>query len=224
MFQYKVIGSSTHSGKLFSLHFKVYSINFIHSDDIVDSFHPIVASIEKEVNQIDDQVYTTRKDDMKNFLWEIEAIRRRVLSLIRLLGGKTNLLKAFENHHYATTSSDSEIKIYINDVQDHVVAMLGSLHQFEGLLSRSKSSYLAQIEVSSMTERFKVFRALARMAVLSLILTLLTLCANMFGMNTSADYVIFNEGTNLPWFMIALGELMLFLALFYGAKLWGIWW
>jgi Mg2+ and Co2+ transporter CorA len=184
----------------------------------------LVALIEKEVNQIDDQVYTTRKDHMKNFLWEIEAIRRRVLSLIRLLGAKSNVLKAFENHHYTTTSSDSEIKIYINDVQDHVVAMLGSLHQFEGLLSRSKYSYLAQIEVSSMTERFKVFRTLARMAVLSLILTLMTLFANMFGMNTSADYVIFNEGTILPWFMIALGEGVLATGLFFAAKRWGIWW
>ncbi|KAL5320494.1 hypothetical protein ACEPPN_011300 [Leptodophora sp. 'Broadleaf-Isolate-01'] len=193
-------------------------------DDIVDSFSPLLACIEREVNQIDDQVYTTHKDDMKVFLWEIEAVRRRVLSLIRLLGGKTNVLRAFENHHCATTSSDSEIKVYVDDVQGHVAAMLGSLHQFEGLLSRSKSSYLDQLEISNLTDRIRVFRLLSRMAVISLILTFLMLVCNMFGMNTSAGYVLFTRSSTLPWFIIVSGEVVVALGLFYVAKKWRLWW
>lgn len=161
---------------------------------------------------------------MKNFLWEIEAIRRRVLSLIRLLGGKSNVLRTFENHHYVTTSADTEIQIYINDVQDHVDSMVGSLHQFEGLLSRSKSSYLAQLEISSSTERFKVFKILARMAVLSLILTFMTLCSNMFGQNVNANVPLYMRENVLAFFMIVLGETILASLLFLGAKKWGVWW
>lgn len=102
--------------------------------------------------------------------------------------------------------------------------MLGNLHQFEGLLCRSKSNYLAQLEISNLMDRFRVFRILSRMAVICLILTFLTLVCNVFGMNTSARSVLFTGRSLLPWCMIVLGEVAVTVSIFYVVKKWTMWW
>lgn len=66
-------------------------------DDIVDSFFPLITRLEKRVDEIEDQIYITRHDDIQKFLWEIETTRRNVASLIRLLIGKANILSTFES-------------------------------------------------------------------------------------------------------------------------------
>jgi magnesium transporter len=161
---------------------------------------------------------------MKDFLWQIESIRKRVLSLIRLLSGKDNVLRGFENHHCTTMSSDQDILIYINDVQDHIAAMLSNLHQFEGLLSRSKTNYLAQLEAATLTEKFRVFKFLSRMAVLSLILTLITLTSNLFGVNVGANTAMFSGTSTVAWFSIVSLEIVLAVVLFLVARRYSIWW
>lgn len=51
-------------------------------DDIVDSFFPFIAKIQKRVDEIEDQVYTTRTDDTKEFLLQIENSRQQVCQFV----------------------------------------------------------------------------------------------------------------------------------------------
>ena len=198
--------------------------NNIPSDDIVDSFVPSIARIEKSVTQIEDQVYTTRKDDMKAFLWEIESTRHRVLSLIRLLDRKDHVLRGFENHHSTTMSADKDILLYINDVQDHIAAMLSNLHQFEGLLARSKANYLAQLSAATLVHRIRVFTFLSRVSVFGLILTLITLTSNMFGVNVDEENALFTRPGVGPFFGIIITEVVLAGALFALARKYERYW
>lgn len=102
-------------------------------DDIVDSFAPVISKIEKETDVIEDQVFVAREDDMHAFLRNIGMVRRNVMGLMRLLGGKADVLRGFTkrcNASYSVTPR-MDIGLYLGDIQDHVVTMMTSLGHFE---------------------------------------------------------------------------------------------
>jgi Mg2+ and Co2+ transporter CorA len=114
----------------------------------VDSFLPPITLAEKRVTEIEDQVYTARPDDIQAFIREIEESRKTVSSLIRLLSSKNNVLSGFDKHHCVNPSCEDvdtgySLKLYIGDIQDHLVSMLANLRQFESLLARSQEICIA---------------------------------------------------------------------------------
>ena len=66
-----------------------------YSDDIVDSFAPLINQIEAETDNIEDQVFIARTDDMQHFLRTIGNVRKTVMALMKLLGGKADVLRGF---------------------------------------------------------------------------------------------------------------------------------
>lgn len=64
-------------------------------DDIVDGFAPVLRSIEHVTDAIEDQVFTARIEDSREILRSIGECRKRVMSLLRLLGGKADVIKGF---------------------------------------------------------------------------------------------------------------------------------
>jgi len=196
-------------------------------DDIVDSFNPSINLIEKRVNEIEDQVYTTRKDDKQAFLYDIEEVRKSISSLLRLLSGKTNVLSGFEKHHCDEERGEElyeeennpghNLKLYINDVKDHITSMLTNLLQFESLLARSQKNYLAGLAIDNLTGRQRVNELMSKMAVISMILTLLNLICGLFGTNVNATVPLYANSTP-AWFIIIGSEIVLALALLWLAR------
>jgi len=196
-------------------------------DDIVDSFNPSINQIEKKVNKIEDQVYTTREDDKQAFIHQIEEVRKSNSALLRLLGGKNNVLSAFEKHHcgeeHDEEPSDEEtnpghnLRLYIRDVIDHVTTMLANLHQFESLLARSQNNYLAGLSIDNMRGREKVIGFINIMAVVSMILTLLNIICALFSTNVNANVPLYINDTP-AWYIIVGGEVALAFALFWLAR------
>ncbi|KUJ23169.1 uncharacterized protein LY89DRAFT_558425, partial [Mollisia scopiformis] len=160
-------------------------------DNIVDSFGPSIMEIDLEVSEIEEAVYVTREGDMQDFLLRIDGVRKRVSALTRLLTGKIKVLSSFEKHHCMDVSSDEDVKpghnlkLYVNDVQDHIIGYIQSLNQSESLLSRSQSNYIAQASYETLEGRTRVNDFMALLTTVSMILTLLNFVAGMFGMNVN---------------------------------------
>jgi magnesium transporter len=102
-------------------------------DAIVDSFAPVIAEIEQQADQIEDEVFIARSDDMHDFLRKIGTTRRNVMGLMRLLGGKADVLKGFTKRCNANfkVTPHMDIGLYLGDIQDHVVTMMTNLGHFE---------------------------------------------------------------------------------------------
>ncbi|ODV77046.1 cora-domain-containing protein [Suhomyces tanzawaensis NRRL Y-17324] len=64
-------------------------------DDITDGFAPIITSIEYEADAIEDSVFVARDLDFSNMLQRIGESRRKVMTLMRLLSGKADVIKMF---------------------------------------------------------------------------------------------------------------------------------
>lgn len=193
----------------------------------MDSFNPSINQIEKKVSKIEDQVYTTREDDKQAFIHQIEEVRKNTSALLRLLGGKNNVLLAFEKHHCKGQREDEpsdeeqypghNLRLYIHDVKDHVTTMMGNLHQFESLLARSQNNYVIGMSIDNMHGRQRTNRFLNVMAVVSIILTLMNFIAGLFSMNTSASIALYINDTP-AWYCILGGQITLTVALFWLAR------
>jgi len=134
---------------------------------------------------IEDQVFVARPDDYTSLLRQIGGCRKRVMGLMRLLGGKADVIKGFAkrcNEQYSVTPR-GEIGLYLGDIQDHVVTMMSNLGHFEKMLSRSHSNYLAQISVDQISQGNHANKVLSKITFIATVLVPLNLICGIFGMN-----------------------------------------
>lgn len=179
------------------------------SDNIVDSFAPVISKIESETDDIEDELFIARNDDMHTFLRRIGMVRKNVMGLMKLLGGKADVLRGFTkrcNADYKVTPR-MDIGLYLGDIQDHVVTMVASLAHFETMLSRCHSNYLAQLSIDNITQGNQANKVLSKITLLASILVPLNLVCGMFGMNVKVPWR--DTESLIPFFGI-LGILSLF--------------
>lgn len=176
-------------------------------DNIVDSFGPSIMEIDLAVSEIEESVYVTREGDMHAFLLRIDSVRKRVSALTRLLTGKTKILSSFEKHHCNDISTNEDVKpghnlkLYVNDVQDHIIGYIQSLNQSESLLSRSQSNYLAQASHETLQSRTRVNDLMAMLTTIAMVLTSLNFVAGMFGMNVNCCIPLYVDPSYTWYYM-----------------------
>ncbi|KAI1328501.1 hypothetical protein F5Y16DRAFT_156507 [Xylariaceae sp. FL0255] len=181
-------------------------------DNIVDSFAPEIHRIEMLADAIEDSVFTARSDDMHLFLRKLGAARKNTMGLMRVLGGKADVLKGFTkrcNENYKVTPR-MDIGMYLGDIQDHVVTMMNSLGHFEKILSRAHSNYLAQLNIDSILQGTKTNAVLAKITFIATVIVPLNIVTGLFGMNVD---VPFRGVNNLAPFFGIVGVLVLLVVL-----------
>ncbi|KAK3322333.1 hypothetical protein B0H66DRAFT_531677 [Apodospora peruviana] len=181
-------------------------------DDIVDSFAPVILKLEGDTDQIEDEVFIARTDDMAQFLRKIGNARKNVMGLMRLLGGKADVLKGFTkrcNENYKVTPR-MDIGLYLGDIQDHVVTMMTNLGHFEKMLSRAHSNYLAQISIDGIAQGTSTNKVLSKITLLASIIVPLNVVTGLFGMNVNVPW---RDVDSLVPFLCILGGLLGFCSL-----------
>lgn len=185
-------------------------------DNIVDTFGPPIKRIEHEADTIEDQVFVARTEDFTPLLRQIGECRKKVMSLMRLLGGKADVIKGFAkrcNEHYSVTPR-GEIGLYLGDIQDHVVTMMSNLGHFEKMLSRSHSNYLAQLSVGAIAQGNRANEVLSKITLAATILVPLNLICGLFGMNVPVPG---KNAEGLGWFFGIIGVIAAIVVVSLGA-------
>ncbi|KKK26718.1 corA family metal ion transporter [Aspergillus rambellii] len=175
-------------------------------DDIVDSFGPVIRDIEVESEAIEDLVFIARMEDFESFLPRIGHLRKKVMGLMRLLGGKADVIRGFSkrcNEQYSVTPR-GDIGLYLGDIQDHVVTMMSNLAHFEKMLSRSHTNYLAQLNVTNLVLGNHVNNVLSKVTLIATMLVPMNLICGLFGMNV---HVPGQDVEGYAWFCGIIGVL-----------------
>lgn len=162
-------------------------------------------------------MFIARSDDMHEFLRTIGNVRKTTMALMKLLGGKADVLRGFTkrcNENYNVTPR-MDIGLYLGDIQDHVVTMMSNLGHFEKMLSRSHSNYLAQLSIDNITQGNASNRILSKVTLLASILVPLNLVCGLFGMNVPVPFSSESTDSLAPFFVI-LGTLVAFVLISLG--------
>ncbi|EGW31341.1 uncharacterized protein SPAPADRAFT_61912 [Spathaspora passalidarum NRRL Y-27907] len=201
-------------------------------DDITDGFAPVITGIEYEADSIEDSVFVARQTDFKTMLQRIMEARRKVMTLMRLLSGKADVIKMFAKRcqdeaiqqDLSTTTAPvnarprANIALYLGDIQDHVVTMFQNLLAYEKIFSRSHANYLAQLQVESFNSNTKISEMFSKVTLIGTMLVPLNLITGLFGMNVKVP----GGGVeNLGWFFGIVGVIIVSIA---GSFLFAQWW
>jgi magnesium transporter len=192
------------------------------SDNIVDSFAPVINQLELEADAIEDEVFVMRYDDSNTFLRSIGRVRKNCMALLRLLGGKADVLRGFTkrcNENYQVTPH-MDIGMYLGDIQDHVVTMATNLGHFEKILSRAHSNYLATLSINNISQGTDMNRVLSKITMLGSILVPLNLVSGVFGMNV---HVPFEAVGNLGPFFGIISFMVVLCAIMVTVARWKRW-
>ncbi|KAG5418741.1 MNR2 [Candida metapsilosis] len=158
-----------------------------------------------------------RKGDM---LRRIGECRKRVMSVLRLLSSKADVIKGFSkrfNDLDGTNPLDrhqSEIAMYLGDIQDHIVTMIGALNHYEKLLARFHSNYLAQINIDMTKVNNDTNDILNKVTILGTIVLPINVVTGLWGMNClvpGQDY------DGLAWFWGIVCGMIVFSVIAYNA-------
>lgn len=156
-----------------------------------------------------------RKGDL---IRQIGDCRRRIMSLLRLLNTKADVIKIFSKrcNEQWEVAPRYEIGLYLGDIQDHVVTMVQSLNHFEKLLARCHSNYLAQINIEMTKVNNDMNDILGKITILGTIILPLNIVTGLWGMNC---LVPGQDIDSLDWFYgIIVGMFMFSVCCYYYAK------
>ncbi|KKK15670.1 hypothetical protein P175DRAFT_0481764 [Aspergillus ochraceoroseus IBT 24754] len=181
-------------------------------DDIVDGFGPFITSIDGGVEMIEDSISITRPDDIGLALQRIYQWRKEVMHVRHLLNDKTDVIRCFARHCDAPGASSSQMSLYLSDIQDHVLTMMGKLDASEQMLSRSQSKFLSQLSFDSSRMRNQIMLTLSRLTLVPCIVVPLQFITGLFGMNT---HVPGQGADGLAWWFSILGVVLTLVVLFY---------
>lgn len=175
-------------------------------DDIVDSFAPITRDAEKAAGILEDEVSIARQNDFGPLLQRIGLVRKKVMSLLRLLGGKADVIKGLAkrcNEEYEATPR-GYTELYHGDIQDHVVMILTNLAHLEKVLSRLHGNYLASLFVKDIMVGNHINSSLTRITILATFLMPLTILTLVFGMNVHVP----GQDGGMAWFWSIVGVMV----------------
>lgn len=146
------------------------------------------------------------KGDM---LRRIGECRKRIMSVLRLLGSKADVIKGFSKrcNEQWEVAPRYEIGLYLGDIQDHIVTMVQSLNHYEKLLARSHSNYLAQINIDMTRVNNEMNDVLSKITVLGTIVLPMNIVTGLWGMNV---LVPGQDVQSLSWFWSITGMLFIF--------------
>ncbi|ORX63141.1 cora-domain-containing protein [Hesseltinella vesiculosa] len=172
-------------------------------DDITDSFAPLIKSIEFEVDSIDELVLILKESEQSDMLRRIGYCRKRVMSLLRLLVAKADVVKMLIKRGESTPCDatrptlSTEVVLFLGDVQDHLLTMLQSLNHYEKISSRSHSNYLAQISIEMTQTNNEINDILSKLTALGSVLVPMNLVTGLWGMNVQVPGQMTED---LTWF------------------------
>ncbi|KAG0232209.1 CorA metal ion transporter [Actinomortierella wolfii] len=188
-------------------------INYALIDDIVDSFAPLIRQVETEVDMIDELVLILKESERTDMLRRIGNCRKRVMSLLRLLTGKADVIKGLIKRYEGRVGrkNTGEIGLFMGDIQDHIITMLQNLSHYEKILARSHSNYLAQINIEMTSASNETNDVLAKLTALGSILLPMNLVTGLWGMNVPVPG---QESEGLAWFFWIVTAIFLAATLF----------
>ncbi|MBU6229437.1 MAG: magnesium/cobalt transporter CorA [Cyanobacteria bacterium REEB459] len=140
-------------------------------DTIVDSFFPVLESLGETLEDLENEVI---ESPSRATIEKIYLMRRGLMKLRRLIWPQRNVINSLIRDSDELISP--EVKIYLQDVYDHIVQVVDILENY-----RETASSLVDVYLSSISNRMNEVMKL--LTVISSVFIPLTFIAGVYGMN-----------------------------------------
>ncbi|XGB40913.1 MAG: magnesium/cobalt transporter CorA [Nodosilinea sp. LVE1205-7] len=156
-------------------------------DTIVDSFFPVLEKIGETLEDLENEVI---ESPSQATVEKIYLMRRGLMKLRRLIWPQRNVINSLIRDSDELISP--EVKIYLQDVYDHIVQVVDILENY-----RETASSLVDVYLSSISNRMNEVMKL--LTVISSVFIPLTFIAGVYGMNFDTSKSPWNM-PELEWY------------------------
>lgn len=199
-------------------------------DAVSDEYLPIVNSINKNVNDIEDSVLFCVPDSLhekdlqlnpreESVMRSISTCKKTVTAYHRLLQERVGMLNEVIKKGLLTES----IQFYLRDVLDHALQMYQQLqHQGESL-ERCRNTYAMHLSLELADSSNRLSLVMKRLAAATFLIMPLNLIASIWGMNVGVPGGIHMPGTvSSSFYIILAGMAIALLPTIFLAKRLGV--
>jgi magnesium transporter len=140
-------------------------------DKVVDDYEPVVEGLAYDIQQIEQQVFSTERTNPAERIYKME---REVLEFSRAVTPLTPAIDRLARGHFALI--DGELHEYFRDVHDHLLREGQRIDGFRDLLGTALQANLTQVSVRQNEDMRRITAWVAILAVP-------TMVAGIYGMN-----------------------------------------
>ncbi len=140
-------------------------------DSLVMSYMPLVEQIDRQIDQIEDQVFD---NPSRTTLEQIFALKRILLSMRRIILPQREVLNKLARDDYRVI--DPKDRIFFRDIYDHLVRLHDINESLRDLVSGTMDTYLSVVN-NRMNEVMKT------LAIITTLFMPITFVTGFFGMN-----------------------------------------
>jgi magnesium transporter len=144
---------------------------YVLTDQLVDSYFPVLDTMHESVEDLEDQIITDPRDTLMARIFDM---KRDAVTLRKVVSPQLEVFTRLTSPGYGVVAE--ELQRHFRDVHDHLIRVFEAMDSYRELMSGALDAYLSTVS-NRMNE---VMKRLTVMAALFLPITFIT---GVFGMN-----------------------------------------
>ncbi len=141
------------------------------TDQLVDNFFPIVYKIERNVQEIEDMIFT---HGGRETVEEISVLRRDIIAYRRIVKPLMPVISRLE--YIKSRLIHEDLEVYFSDIGDHLARVWESLEDQKGIIEALNDTHDSLIS-------HRTNEVIQALTIISVIILPLTLLSGLYGMN-----------------------------------------
>ena len=145
-------------------------------DQLVDNFFPIVYKIERNVQEIEDMIFT---HGGRETVEEISVLRRDIIAYRRIVKPLMPVISRLE--YLKSRLIHEDLEVYFSDIGDHLARVWESLEDQKGIIEALNDTLDSLIS-------HRTNEVIQTLTIISVIILPLTLVSGLYGMNVRLPF------------------------------------
>ncbi len=166
-------------------------------DSVVDSYFPVLDSLEEQIETLGDEVLVNPSQEQLNHLFEL---KKSLLDLWRVVWPQREILNNLRDHEVVLGDSKA-LQPYLRDISDHLMWIADMVSTFRDTLTSTMDLYM-----SAVSNRLN--RVVNRLTVITVIIGGLTVIGGFYGMNFEHTWPPFGSPLGVPFVLALMGGLI----------------
>jgi len=165
------------------------------SDDVIDSYFPILDLLGDEIDALEDQVVTHSDKTLLERLFEL---KRDLIQIRRVTSPQREMFNLLSSREETVISVEE--RLYFRDAYDHLIRLTDELDTYRELASATLETYLSTVN-NNLSSIMK------RLTGVTVVVAGIGAIGGIFGMSEAQAAFRFDEGPG--FWIVAFGSLML---------------
>ncbi len=164
-------------------------------DALVDSMFPYLASLDDRIDDLQDQIFVTPKQEQLSALF---ALKRQLVDMRKLVTPQRDMVSGLLTQVIPIPGMTAETERYVRDLYDHLIRISDLVDSYRDLLSGSLDAYMSMVS-NRLNDQMK------QLTIIATVFLPLSFLTGFFGQN-------------FAWLVTRIGSLTAFVGIGIGTE------